>query len=513
MEAHAVGFEDARHLPDAVDERARLLVGDRLARRDVARGAFEAHGARGAAARDLEVDGHDRVARERQRVVDDELHRLGRLALGREVQGDVRHRVVRDDVADVGRLAVAVLHVLADGVGRAAAVGVVRVVREEIPPAAFEIADRGRGATGHRQGRERLGAVDEAAGGVEILLLEIGAAADRAREEERPHALLEVAAPLADENGQLGLLELPLGERPEVLEAAVGDLISPLEEPLRLADHLRLVGVGDGDVVPVHREKDVRGEVRAFGGDHVLDGLLEAFGVVEARGVAQLEREVLAGEAVGGAEGRLVEFAPHVVFVEDAAGGHGAVDLVVPVVARVDREAARREAGAVGRGPDPLGVAFVVADAAVEHHVLEAEVGEDLRELPRLAPGGRRVGDGAGLAAVPFDRLAAENHVAHQRLVADAELLRERVVGPEDQAAALDELLHERTALRTHLEIVVHHDAVAVHREGGVVGVLLEDVERGVEHVEQMAAGLLEGVSELPVPMRVGDDEDLADVA
>jgi hypothetical protein len=191
----------------------------------------------------------------------------------------------------------------------------------------------------------------------------------------------------------------------------------------------------------------------------------------------------------------------------DAAGDR-AVDQVVPVVAGEPGEAVAEDFGAVGADPDEFGRRFVATDAAVDEGAVDAEALEDLRHLTGLAPVvGRVAGLHAGRAERFGDELGAQE-VADEGFRSDVHRVGQGVPRADQQAALAEEPLHLLAPLGAHFEVVLEQDDVGVEREGGVARVGLEQVERVVEHLEQAAAGDLEGLAEFTVPVRVADDVD-----
>ncbi|MNJ00049.1 hypothetical protein D3C73_1592830 [compost metagenome] len=53
---------------------------------------------------------------------------------------------------------------------------------------------------------------------------------------------------------------------------------------------------------------------------------------------------------------------------------------------------------------------------------------------------------------------------------------------------------------------------MAVHGEGGVVRIILQNVQRYVHHGQQVPARAFEGTAEFPVPVGIGYDLDLLNV-
>ena len=119
-----------------------------------------------------------------------------------------------------------------------------------------------------------------------------------------------------------------------------------------------------------------------------------------------------------------------------------------------------------------------MGNATVEHHLVQAEVHQDLGILAGLTPGRGGVGHGAGLAAELLNGLTAQHQIAHQRLVGNGEFLGQGVVRSNDQAALTDELLDLLPALGTHFQVVLDHNGVTVHCEGVVGGVFFQNIQK-----------------------------------
>ena len=80
-----------------------------------------------------------------------------------------------------------------------------------------------------------------------------------------------------------------------------------------------------------------------------------------------------------------------------------------------------------------------------------------------------------------------------------------RAGGEPSRAQSGDELV---VTVRSHLEVVLEHDRLTVEHETKA-GIGREQIEHGVDRVHEPSAEHLERPVPLPIPMEVGDEEDL----
>ena len=157
---------------------------------------------------------------------------------------------------------------------------------------------------------------------------------------------------------------------------------------------------------------------------------------------------------------------------------------------------------------DDADVVDLVAHAAREEEGGDAEAGQDLRQLRRVA---EAVGKVAGAARfdpeAPADP-AAEQEVADERLAADEDLVGQDVRGADLEAPGLQQRSQAILVLRPHLDVVLEHDGLSVEREGREGAIALERVQDAVDDRTQAQPELLEGQVPLAVPVGVRDDEE-----
>ena len=164
-----------------------------------------------------------------------------------------------------------------------------------------------------------------------------------------------------------------------------------------------------------------------------------------------------------------------------------------------------RRAGAPAE--DDADVVDLVSHAAREEKGADAEPGQDLRQLRRVA---EAVGEVAGAARLdpeaPADA-AAEQEVADERLAADEDLVGQDVRRADLEAPVVEQRLQASLVLRPHLEVVLEHDRLPVERERRERGVAFERVEDAVDDRAETQPEDLEGEVPLAIPVRVRDDE------
>jgi len=99
----------------------------------------------------------------------------------------------------------------------------------------------------------------------------------------------------------------------------------------------------------------------------------------------------------------------------------------------------REHLAPVGRSPakHDAGRIELVGQAAREDHAPDAEAGQDLRQLRRVAEAVREVAGGGGVGAEPFAHRPPEQQVADERLGADEELVRQHVARADLDPAGL----------------------------------------------------------------------------
>jgi hypothetical protein len=175
----------------------------------------------------------------------------------------------------------------------------------------------------------------------------------------------------------------------------------------------------------------------------------------------------------------------------------------------VDRLRKRQHLGAVGRppteaAPDSLAL---VAQAAREDERLEPEAAQHLRELGGVAEAVGEVPDVGRRGAVPRAHGPAVEQVAHERLAAHQELVRQHVARARLHAAAREQGAQALLHVGPDLEVVLEQDGLAVEREAEL-GTGLHGLDQLVHDLGQPDAEVLERQVPLAVPVRVGHDPE-----
>src|SRR5256714_5409313 len=137
-----------------------------------------------------------------------------------------------------------------------------------------------------------------------------------------------------------------------------------------------------------------------------------------------------------------------------------------------------RRAGAPAE--DDAEVVDLVAHPAREEKGAEAEAGENLGQLGRVAETVGEVAGAAGLDAEAAADAAAEQEIADERLPADEDLVGQDVRRPDLEAPGLEQRLQASLVLRPHLDVVLEHDRLTVERERGERRVAFERVHNTV---------------------------------
>ena len=149
----------------------------------------------------------------------------------------------------------------------------------------------------------------------------------------------------------------------------------------------------------------------------------------------------------------------------------------------------------------------LVTQAAREEERADAEAGEDLRQLRRMAEAVGEIARAARLDAETAADPPAEQEVADERLAADQDLVGQDVGRADLEAPGLEQRPQATLVLRPHVDVVLEHDRLPVERERGEGGVAFERVQDTVDDGAEPQPERLEGQVPLPVPVRVRDDE------
>ena len=156
---------------------------------------------------------------------------------------------------------------------------------------------------------------------------------------------------------------------------------------------------------------------------------------------------------------------------------------------------------------DDADIVDLVPQAAREEEGADAEPGQDLRQLRRVA---EAVGEVAGAARLDPEAsadAAAEQEVADERLAPDEDLVGQDVRRAGLEAACVEQRLQPSLVLRPHLDVVLEHDRLPVERERREGRVAFERVQDAVDDRAETQPEELEGQVPLAIPVRVRDDE------
>ena len=158
---------------------------------------------------------------------------------------------------------------------------------------------------------------------------------------------------------------------------------------------------------------------------------------------------------------------------------------------------------------DGADVVDLVAHPPREQERVEAEAREQLRQLRgmpeavRLVAGARRLDPEAAADAAP------EQEIAHERLAADEDLVRQHVPRACLQPAGGEKRAQAALVVGTDVRIVLEHHRLAVERERAERLVRFERVEDAVDDGAEAEAEDLERDVPLPVPVGVRNDEEV----
>ena len=181
------------------------------------------------------------------------------------------------------------------------------------------------------------------------------------------------------------------------------------------------------------------------------------------------------------------------------------------------REQDPHDLGAVGGAPDELGGGDAVLsddgigrahviEAAAEYRIVKAKAPNDLRCLGDISEG---VGEIARLHRLR-PHLTAEpqtvEHIADVGLPGGKVLVLEHVPGAYPNTPGADEGQEPLPHPRADLQVILDDDILAVQVVVGVIGILLHDLNEGIEQLHQAGAVLLKGEVPFSVPVGVGDD-------
>ena len=154
-----------------------------------------------------------------------------------------------------------------------------------------------------------------------------------------------------------------------------------------------------------------------------------------------------------------------------------------------DRILAAIESGVVHCLGHPFG--RLIGQSAPQAGGFDAEATQDLRKLPGVP---KRIGDVADhhLRAEFVSGLIALQQVADVGFGADQEHIRQDVPGADEDAALLDVFAQDGFLLRTHGQVIVQQDGLAVEHEVFEVGVFFEQVQQPVDQMDELESKRLE---------------------
>ncbi len=174
----------------------------------------------------------------------------------------------------------------------------------------------------------------------------------------------------------------------------------------------------------------------------------------------------------------------------------GRVAVGVPQVADQDL-------GAVGGGPAELRGG--VPHAAPDDGGIHPEPAQELGQLGDVPEGIGDVADGHFGPPGAGDAVAQEE-VAHQRLGAHQELIREDEPGADEEPSLPDQPPQAALQVRADVHHVLQDHRLPVQEEIPVGGVALHEVHQFRHQMDQPEAELLVGTVPLPVPVGMGDN-------
>ena len=180
----------------------------------------------------------------------------------------------------------------------------------------------------------------------------------------------------------------------------------------------------------------------------------------------------------------------------------GQIDALRVGIAHVGGE----DAAAIRCFPGERHAIDLERDAAPDGGMPKAELVVKLRHLGRVAKRVGKVTD-PHRAAVRLSRGDSALQVAHQRLPADQEFIRQRVPGPDLDLPATNGRLEPNLRLRPDLEIIIDHDRLAVHQESEI-GIRVGQRQQLVPELDELGTERLKGRIPFAIPMRVRHDVD-----
>src|SRR5205823_14136875 len=124
--------------------------------------------------------------------------------------------------------------------------------------------------------------------------------------------------------------------------------------------------------------------------------------------------------------------------------------------------------------------------AAREEEGVDAEPGEQLRQLRRMPEAVGHVSGRRRRGTMPPAHLAAEQQVAHERLADDEEFVRQHVARSYRKPARGEQGAQPRLVLRPQLQIVLEHDRLSVERERTEALVVLQRREDVVDATREL---------------------------
>ncbi len=136
---------------------------------------------------------------------------------------------------------------------------------------------------------------------------------------------------------------------------------------------------------------------------------------------------------------------------------------------------------------------------------MNAELGEDLRQLGNMPEGVRHITDLHRLAVTAGD-FFTKQQVAGDALANGEAFVRLDIPGADQQAALLDKAGDFLLALRVDLKVILQNAGLAVQHEA-VVGLAGENIQNAVDYAVNIDARLFIGYIPFPVQMAGTDDK------
>ncbi len=152
-------------------------------------------------------------------------------------------------------------------------------------------------------------------------------------------------------------------------------------------------------------------------------------------------------------------------------------------------------------------IVHLVAKPAREQKAVDPKACQNLGQLQWMAEAVGKVTSSRRLTAEPLADGTADQKVAHKRLAADQELIRQHVARTNLDPAHRDQRPQPRLVLGPDRDVVLQHDRLPVERERSELQVTLERVKHLVNHAPEHQPEVFERAIPLAIPVGVRHDE------